>query len=116
MQMDKIIWEFAMRMEKELKKIYSQAFKYYKLSADQGNSNGQNNLGYCYANGKGTEQDLEMAFKAFKYYKLSADQGNANGQYNLGYCYDNGQGTEKNVQLQGNANGQNSIQILQIEC
>ena len=32
------------------------AFKYYKLSADQGNSNGQNNLGDMYYNGQGTER------------------------------------------------------------
>ena len=46
------------------------SFKYYKLSADKGNTTAQNNLGNCYLNGIGTEKDYEIAFK---YYKLSAD-------------------------------------------
>jgi TPR repeat protein len=49
-----------------------EAFKYYKLSADQGNSSSQFNVGTCYENGDGVDINLE---EAFKYYKFSADQG-----------------------------------------
>ena len=70
----------------------SQAFKYYKLAADQNYADAQNNLGYCYQHGIGTEKDESQAFK---YYKLVADQNYANAQNNLGYCYAHGIGTEK---------------------
>jgi TPR repeat protein len=62
----------------------------YKLSADQGNARGQNNLGVFYRDGRGglTKDDREAA----RLYKLSADQGDAYGQANLGVFYRDGQG------------------------
>ncbi len=58
----------------------------YLQAADMGYAPAQNNLGICYENGKGVEQNI---VKAFDYYKMSADQGNGSAQYNLAYCFAN---------------------------
>jgi TPR repeat protein len=63
----------------------SEAARYYKLSADQGNSNGQNRYGLCLELGKGVSVDLS---EAARYYKLSADQGNSDGQFNYSRCFE----------------------------
>ncbi|KAG9289248.1 hypothetical protein G9A89_007493, partial [Geosiphon pyriformis] len=77
-------------------------------SAEAGNIAAQTNLGFCYANGKGTKRNEE---KAFGLYSKAAEAGNTNAQYNLalsaeagdedaqyaiGRCYKNGEGTTKN--------------------
>jgi TPR repeat protein len=54
-----------------------KAAEYFKLSAHQGNADGQ----WLY--GRGLADGIGMArnpMKAAKYFKLSADQGNAQGQ------------------------------------
>ena len=62
----------------------------YRLSADQGNAQGQVNLGLMYALGRGglPKDDVEAA----RLYRLSADQGNALAQVNLGNMYALGRG------------------------
>jgi uncharacterized protein len=55
--------------------------RWYKLSAEQGNADAQYNLGYCFDNGEGVEEDK---VEAVRWYKLSAEQGNADAQHNLG--------------------------------
>jgi TPR repeat protein len=57
----------------------SEAAKYYKLSADQGNSSGQCDYACCLQSGIGVSMNPS---EAAKYYKLSADQGNSSGQCN----------------------------------
>ena len=49
----------------------------------------------CYEFGKGTEINLE---EAFKWYKKSAENGYNNAQNNLGICYEFGKGTEINLE------------------
>jgi TPR repeat protein len=71
-----------------------EAFKYYKLAADQGNASAKFNLGICYDKGDGVDIDCN---EAFKYYKLAADQGNSSAQFNLGVCYENGDGVDINM-------------------
>ena len=44
----------------------------------------QNNLGWCYLNGKGVKQDKEKAVELFR---KAADQGDAMAQFNLGLSY-----------------------------
>ncbi|MBQ1931964.1 MAG: sel1 repeat family protein, partial [Muribaculaceae bacterium] len=61
--------------------------------AEQGNAWAQNNLGDCYYNGRGVDQNYD---EAVKWYRKAAKQGNAPAQYNLGYCYYNGHGVDKN--------------------
>ena len=95
---------------------FSEAFKIFKLLADQGDSAGQNNVGICYQCGQGVEVNKK---EAFKYYKLSAKQGNLDGQNNLGQCYQYGIGVNKSKwkpakyyklsAKQGHAGGQNNL-------
>jgi hypothetical protein len=62
----------------------------YRVAADQGDANGQVNLGWLYEKGRGglPKDDREAA----RLYKLAADQGNAGSQANLGVFYENGRG------------------------
>ena len=59
------------------------------LSAEQGNSIAQMQLGAMYDEGKGVAQDYKTAVK---WYTLSAEQGNVSAQNNLSWMYANGQG------------------------
>jgi len=74
-------------------KNYVEAFKWYKQSADQGNSSAQNNLGYCYMKGEGTTKNFT---ESFKYQRLCAENGNSSGANELGVLYFNGFGCVKN--------------------
>jgi S1-C subfamily serine protease len=58
-------------------------------SAEQGDAEAQNNLGWMYRKGQGVPQDYK---EAVKWYRLSAEQGNALAQGNLGLMYVKGQG------------------------
>jgi len=51
-----------------------QVFSYFKLSAEQGFTGAQINVGYAYEHGKGVEADLE---EAAHWYGLGAAAGNA---------------------------------------
>jgi len=70
-------------------KKYQKAFEIFKAFAEQGNVDGQYNLGVMYGKGQGVPQDYA---KAAKWYRKAAEQGNVDGQYNLGLMYDIGQG------------------------
>jgi TPR repeat protein len=69
-----------------------EAVKYFKLSANHGNTSAQRQLGLCYKRGIGTEIDLA---ESFKYLKLSADNGNQFSQNNVALCYKDGHGVKK---------------------
>ena len=61
-------------------------------SAEQGNVEDQNRLGWLYLTGDGvTQNDHE----AMKWYRRAADQGDANALYNIGWMYGNGRGVAK---------------------
>ena len=60
-----------------MNKNETEAFRLFKLSADQGSAHGRVLLGHCYYFGKGVNQDVEEAFRLFQ---LSADQGNTLGR------------------------------------
>jgi TPR repeat protein len=51
----------------------SEAATWYRLAADQGNAQAQNNLGALYANGRGVPRD---AVQAYMWFALSAAQDN----------------------------------------
>jgi len=59
-----------------------KAFKYFEISAKEGNEYGQYRLGDCFGNGTGTEKDRK---KAFYWYLKSAEQGNAMSKYILNH-------------------------------
>ena len=64
---------------------FTEAFKYCKKAAEQGEVHAQYNLGIMYANGRGVKQDL---FNAKEWYQKAADQGYAKAQYNIGFMYE----------------------------
>ena len=82
----------------------------------QGDLDAQIELGNCYYNGKGVEQDY---LEAIKWYLKAANQGNASSQDMLGDCYYNGKGVEQDyleavkwyskAANQGNKWSQNSL-------
>lgn len=65
----------------------------YRDAAEQGQPEGQYNLGRCYYYSLGVPEDYEVAVK---WYLKSAEQGHSEAQYNLGWCYKHGLGVTKN--------------------
>ena len=65
----------------------------YRVEAEQGDAMAQFNLGLCYDNGEGVDQNYA---EAAKWYRKAAEQGVALAQYNLGQCYYNGIGVTQN--------------------
>ncbi len=76
------------------KKNYTEALKYYKLSASGNDGGVFNRLGYMYFEGLGVNVDVT---EAVKWFRKSAEQGYMYGQYNLGLMYELGRGVEKDV-------------------
>lgn len=70
-----------------IKQSFSEAVKYYRIAAEQGDPEGQCNLAVSYYRGQGVMLDDE---EALKWFQLAADQGYARGQYNVGVYYDRG--------------------------
>ena len=68
---------------------YSEAAKWYRLAAEQGNANAQTSLGLMNKNGHGFIQDN---LAALWWFGLAAEQGDALAQYNLGQLYEIGPG------------------------
>ena len=66
---------------------YAETVKWYRLAADQGYADAQNNLGSMYLKGQGVPQSYA---EAIKWYRLSADQSTAGAQFNLGAMYEKG--------------------------
>ena len=61
----------------------TEAVKWYRLAAEQGNEYGQKNLGVMYEYGRGVGQSLT---EAVKWYRLSAEQGLRKGKVILVIC------------------------------
>jgi len=72
---------------------YTEAVKWYRLAAVQGNAVAQFNLGLIYAKGESVPQDYT---EAAKWYRLAAEQGDTEAQANLGTMYINGEGVIQN--------------------
>jgi TPR repeat protein/serine/threonine protein kinase len=70
----------------------TEAVRWYRRAAKQGNEKAQNNLGWMYENGKGVEQNNT---EAVRWYRKAAKQGYARAQTNLGLRYEYGQGLEQ---------------------
>jgi TPR repeat protein len=64
----------------ELEKKMEEAFRYFALAADQGYTDAENTLGYCYTYGEGTEVDLG---KARYWYERAAAKGDEKAIQNL---------------------------------
>ena len=59
---------------------YKEAFKWYRLAAEQGHAQAQCDLGEMYYEGEGVPHDYA---EAIKWWKLAAEQGHEEAQYNL---------------------------------
>ena len=57
----------------------AEAVKWYRLAAEQGNTNGQLNLGVMYANGEGVPQNN---VRAHMWWSVSAAQGHEDARAN----------------------------------
>ena len=73
---------------------FTEALKWYRLSASQGNAAAQNNLGVMYLNGSGTSRNF---FEGAKWIQMSANQGYAKGEMNLGLLFAKGTGVARNT-------------------
>ena len=69
----------------------SRYFKETKEAVENGDKYAIINLAASYANGKGTEENLE---KAVYWYQRAAENGDKDAMYALVTCYCNGEGTE----------------------
>jgi uncharacterized protein len=75
---------------------YVNAFKEFKIMADQGDAPAQYNLGVMCKNGKGVPQSFT---EAFKWYHLAADRGHVKAQFNVARMYYEGQGVKQDYIL-----------------
>ena len=76
---------------------YTEAAKWFKKAADQGNADAQCALCLLYSLGKGVTQDNA---EAAKWCRKAAEQGNADAQFFLGASYDKGGGADRIMQKQ----------------
>jgi TPR repeat protein len=74
------------------------AFKYYKLAADNGKSitDAKYQVAKSYEEGIGTEINPS---EAFKYYEKAMEEGDLEAKYRLALCYENGLGIDENPVL-----------------
>jgi TPR repeat protein len=75
-----------------LPKDDSEAVKWYRKAAEQGDADGQNDLGRMYYNGRGVAKDEA---EAVKWYQKAAEQGHGWAENNLGWMYATGTGVAK---------------------
>ncbi len=69
----------------------AEVFEHWHEKAEAGDAEGQFNVAYRYATGKGVERDEA---EAVRWYRLAAEQGYARAQHNLAVVYQNGNGVE----------------------
>jgi len=79
----------------EVEKAMVKCFGYFKKAADMGDANGLYNLGMCYLNGYGCQNDQDLAFKCFR---TSADAGHPEAINNIGGFYRDGIVVERNLE------------------
>ncbi len=72
---------------------FTKAVDCYKLAAEKGSRQAQENLGYCYYYGRNMPVDYE---KAFHYFALGAFDGHLISLYKIGDMYLNGYYVDKN--------------------
>jgi uncharacterized protein len=68
---------------------YTEAIRWFKLSADQGNPDAEFNLGVMYEKGRGVTPNYE---EAMQWYQKAAAQDYAPAEYNLGVMFDKARG------------------------
>ena len=68
---------------------YTEAMRWYRMAADQGDRYSQTMVGKFFRNGKGVSKDVQQAMY---WYRKAADQGDANAQEAVGKMYVDGVG------------------------
>lgn len=74
-------------------KNYSEALRWFKISAEKGNADAQDMLGEMYAN-KGRGVPVDFA-EAIKWYQRAAEQGHSRGLFHLGQMHEYGLGVKE---------------------
>ena len=97
----------------------AQGTNWFRKAAEQGDVDGQLNLGVSYADGQGVAKDEA---EAVRWFRKAAEQGLAPGQFNLGLMYATGQGVTKDqaeavrwyrkAAAQGHAAGQFNLGLM----
>ena len=98
---------------------YATALQEFRLLAEQGHAEAQNNVGVMFGNGLGVSQDHA---EAAKWYRKAAEQGHVEAQKNLGGMYFKGVGVSQNhaeaakwyrkAAEQGHAGAQNNLGFM----
>jgi SEL1 protein len=78
-----------------LEKDIKMAAKYFNMSANQGNPDGQYNLAVLYLAGDGVERSYGLAHQ---YFSQAAQHGHTLARYHLGLMYKEGLGVNKNCE------------------
>lgn len=88
----------AYALGKGVKKNYTEAFKWFQLSAEQGYDDALYNLGVCYEKGLGCKRDY---VQAAQYYQIAMDCGGHMDmpRNNLACMYMEGRGVERNPEM-----------------
>ena len=73
------------------KREFRTAVRFYRKGAEQGDPHAQDNLGKCYWEGNGVEQNYS---EAVQWFRAAEEQGLAEAQYHLGTMYHWGAGVE----------------------
>lgn len=73
---------------------YTEAVRWYRAAADEGNAFAQFRLGEMYMNGLGVEYDPALSFH---WYYLAAEQGEVRAQAQLGFLYSTGIGVSQSL-------------------
>ena len=68
---------------------YSEALKWFRIGAEQGDPRAMANIGWIYENGFGVKRDYS---EARRWYEMAARQGDAIANWNLGRMYQYGYG------------------------
>ena len=74
---------------------FTEALAWYRKAAAKGHSSGLCDVGYCYRNGYGVNQD---SAKSIPDSRRAAAQGCPTGAYWLGFAYEHGEGVERDLQ------------------
>ena len=79
-----------------VQKNSKEAFKWFKIAAEQGNVESQFHLGLLYYNGEGVKKDVK---EAFRWFKIAAEQDHPKAQNNLSRMYLEGEEVPENSEM-----------------
>jgi TPR repeat protein len=81
--------KLPLEIKGEISKSISKAIEWSERAAEHGYAKAHFNLGVCFADGIGVQQDYR---KAVEWYEKAANKGYVSAQFNLGNLYSTGEG------------------------